>query len=123
MRRFAVMCSARSWRWYCVRRTSRHNAPQTVNCPASSQLVKISVSALLELATWCQQRIEQNHGGQTCTSPGTNDDWVKGGVHQLPLNQLWKQLPDADRVEIGQLLAQMIARQILPPGREEESHE
>lgn len=42
-----------------------------------------------------------------------------GGALQVALNQLWKQLPNADRFEIGQLLAQMIARQILPPGREE----
>jgi hypothetical protein len=32
-------------------------------------------------------------------------------------------LPQADRIEIGQLLAQMIARRILPPDRKEGSNE
>ncbi len=91
--------------------------------PASSQLIKISESALLELADWCRQRLELNHGGDICTSPRKNEGPVKGGARRIPLNQLWKQLADADRVEIGQLLAQMITRQILPPEREEGSDE
>ena len=39
------------------------------------------------------------------------------------LKQIWKELPNTERIEIGQLLAQMIARKILPPNREEESDE
>jgi hypothetical protein len=41
------------------------------------------------------------------------------------LNALWQQLPTADRQEVGQIVAQMIARQIqiLPSRRKEGSHE
>ena len=47
----------------------------------------------------------------------------KGGARQVPLNQLWEQLPTADRQEIGRIVAQMIAQQILPSERREGSHE
>jgi hypothetical protein len=39
------------------------------------------------------------------------------------LNHLWEQLPEADRREIGRILAGMMAAQILPSARKEESHE
>jgi hypothetical protein len=44
----------------------------------------------------------------------------KKGAHRVALKQLWKELPNSDRNEIEQLLAQMIARKILPPKLEEE---
>jgi hypothetical protein len=47
----------------------------------------------------------------------------KKGAHRAALKELWKELPNSDRNEIGQLLAQMIARKILPPKPEEGSYE
>jgi hypothetical protein len=47
----------------------------------------------------------------------------KKGAHRVALKQLWKELSISDRNEIGQLLAQMIARKILPPKPEEGSNE
>jgi hypothetical protein len=39
------------------------------------------------------------------------------------LSLLWEQLPEPIRREISQVLAQMIAQQILPSTPKEESHE
>jgi hypothetical protein len=47
----------------------------------------------------------------------------KKGARQVPLNSLWERLPEADRREIGRILAGMMAAQILPSPRKEESHE
>ena len=47
----------------------------------------------------------------------------KKGAHRVALKQLWKSLPISERNEIGQLLAQMLTRKILPPKSEEGSNE
>ena len=47
----------------------------------------------------------------------------KKGSRQIPLTQLWEQVPEADRREIGRILAGMMAAQILPSHEKEESHE
>jgi hypothetical protein len=47
----------------------------------------------------------------------------KKGAHRVALKQLWKELPISERNEIGQLLAQMMTRKILPPKPEEGSNE
>ena len=47
----------------------------------------------------------------------------KKGIQQVPLSQLWEQLPDDDRNEIGRVLGQMMIRVILPAERREGSHE
>jgi hypothetical protein len=39
------------------------------------------------------------------------------------LSQLWNLLPSSDRQEIGRIVAQMIARQILPSEQKEGSHD
>jgi len=47
----------------------------------------------------------------------------KKGARQVPLNGLWERLPEADRREIGRMLAGMMAAQILPSARKDEAHE
>jgi hypothetical protein len=57
-------------------------------------------------------------------SPTTREcSLIKGGARQVPLNQLWELLPAADQEEIGRIVAQMIAQQILPSERREGPHE
>ena len=45
----------------------------------------------------------------------------KGGSHQVALSQLWNRVPNSDRQEIATIVAQMIARQIVPLAEEETS--
>ncbi len=62
----------------------RHNAPQTLIYPASSQPFRIGVFALLELAQWCQHRLEETHGGDACTNTRTSDGLLKKGAAASP---------------------------------------
>jgi hypothetical protein len=55
--------------------------------------------------------------------PGQRKADGKKGARQVLLNSLWERLPEADRREIGRILAGMIAAQILPSPRKEESHD
>jgi hypothetical protein len=78
---------------------------------------------LEELAVWCQRRLEDGQGEDPCTIPGKSNEQTKKAAHRAALKEVWKELPDSVRAKIGQLMAQMIARKILPPGSEEGSNE
>ena len=57
--------SRRRWR----RRRATHTTPQARGGAEPTAAVTISVSALLELAEWCRQRLTESHGGITCPTP------------------------------------------------------
>lgn len=48
-------------------------------CSASGQAATISVSALLELAGWCQQRCLENQGGERCRAAIPMEGRLKKG--------------------------------------------
>jgi hypothetical protein len=59
----------------------------------------------------------------TTSSNSSRLQLTKVGVHQVPLARLWELLPAPDRQEIGWIVPQMIARQVLPSDQKEGSHD
>ena len=59
-------------------RTANLSAVQQYGYSASEQHPTISVGALLELVKWCDQRLDESHGGEPCpTTKGGQQ--IKGG--------------------------------------------
>ena len=89
--------------------------------------VTIAVSALLELAEWCRQRLTESHGGITCPKPydtplpPAND---RAGVAQnrgaVPL---WTCIPVDRRQQLRDLLGRLLARLHEARRLEEAGHE
>src|SRR5262245_25526494 len=51
------------------RRRAKQTAPQAGGGSAPGGAVTIDVTALLELAAWCRQRLDDPAGGATCPTP------------------------------------------------------
>ncbi len=102
-----------------------HHKNGTVPDSAAERRHRISIAVLMEpFRCGAKRRLEEGQGDDPCTTPRMNNEQLrKKGAHRVALKQLWKELPISERNEIGQLLAQMMTRKILPPKPEEGSNE
>jgi len=81
-------------------------SPRYWNWPAGAGSAVLKIREEIDARPRCQRKADR-----------------KKGARQVPLKGLWERLPEADRREISRILAGMMAAQILPLPKKEESHE
>lgn len=65
-------------------RTAKRNASEDRTCQPLLITPKISVAALLELASWCEQRLDDSYGGEACLTTKDGPQTKKGASSGRP---------------------------------------
>ena len=107
-------------------RRPKQTTPQAGGGSAPGGSVTIDVTALLELAAWCRQRLDDPTGGTACPTPPDAPPPPRLTPTAAPPSDpppVWAHLPADRQQQLRDLLGQLLARLHAATRRKEAGHE